>query len=204
MTTVSGAGSRWNCSGSIWTGNAGTGALEITNGAVVTSAGNGYLGFSPGASGFVRVNGAGSTWTTAGNVNVGGNAGGAGGSGTLTIDTGGTVGATETRLYQPGALVLGANATLNGLLTALGGQIVAAADLTFGNNLTVGAGGVRVQTQGHAVVFTGTLAGTGGLTKSGGFFGGTGTLTLTGASTYSGPTTVPDGKLLVDGSIAAR
>ncbi len=134
VTTVSGAGSRWNCSGSIWTGNAGTGALEITNGAVVTSTGNGYLGFSPGASGFVRVNGAGSSWTTALNVYVGGNAGGAGGSGTITDRYGRHRRRHGDEALPSGALNLGANATLKGLLTSLGGQIDAVADLTLVNN----------------------------------------------------------------------
>ena len=149
------------------------------------------------------MNGAGSSWTTALTVYVGGNGNGAGGSGAIQIDTGGTVGATETKLYPSGALNLGANATLTGLLTSLGGQIKTVANLTLVNDVTLGAGGLRVETQGHAAVFSGAFTGTGGLTKSGGFFGGTGTLTLTGTSTYSGPTTVPDGKLFVDGSLAS-
>jgi hypothetical protein len=41
-----------NCSGSIWTGNAAPARWRSPR--AVTSTGNGYLGFSPGASGFVR------------------------------------------------------------------------------------------------------------------------------------------------------
>lgn len=62
--TVDGSGSTWNTgSSTISTGYNGTGTLNITNGADVTS-GTGYIGKNAGSVGTVTVDGYGSTWNT--------------------------------------------------------------------------------------------------------------------------------------------
>ena len=202
---VTGAGSRWDCSGSIWSGNSGVGSLEILDGAVVTTAGNGYLGFSVNTSGFIRVSGAGSSLSYAANLYVGGNAAAAGGSGELQIMDGGTVSATQAKLYPGAYLVLGASPTLNAALTVDGGVLQIAANNTLANNFTVASGGVIVRSSTNTAIFSGQISGPGSLNK---VFGGfitpnPGTLVLTGNSTYTGATLVGQGKLQVDGSITS-
>ena len=59
--------------------------LTIQNGGTLTDVG-GFVGNLPGSQGTVTVSGAGSTWTNIGTLQVGGL-----GTGTLTIQNGGTV-----------------------------------------------------------------------------------------------------------------
>ena len=199
--TVSGAGSRWDCTGSVWSGNSGAGSLDITSGGVVSSAGNGYLGFSINSSGNAVVSGAGSSWTMAANLYVGGNGAAPGGQGVLQIENGGMVGATLTTVYNTGFLQLGANPTLNGPLTFLGGTIQAKANTTFNNSFSLGTGGVFVEPTGFELTLSGNISGSGGLAKS--FLNGSGTLKLTGNNTYSGATAMKGGTVLVNGSITS-
>ncbi|WP_369719614.1 autotransporter domain-containing protein [Bradyrhizobium sp. LLZ17] len=86
--SVDGAGSTWINTGVLTVGNAGTGALTITNGGLVTSTGAINIGNSIGASGRVLVDGAGSSLGLTSNANL--TIGGAG-NGTLTITNGGAV-----------------------------------------------------------------------------------------------------------------
>ncbi|MFZ5778888.1 MAG: autotransporter domain-containing protein [Pseudomonadota bacterium] len=72
-----------------------------------------------------------------------------------------------------------------GSLTGSGSVALGSATLTTGNDNT-------------STSFSGTIAGSGGLTKI-----GTGTLTLTGTNTYTGPTTLNAGGLVVNGSLAS-
>jgi T5SS/PEP-CTERM-associated repeat protein/autotransporter-associated beta strand protein len=199
--TVSGAGSRWDCTGSVWSGNSGAGSLNITSGGVVSSAGNGYLGFSVNSSGSAVVSGAGSSWITAVNLYVGGNGAAPGGQGILQIENGGVVGATLTTVYNSGYLRLGANPTLNGSLTFLGGFIQPIASTTFGKSFSLGSGGAFVQTSGFELTLSGNISGSGGLTKY--TPGGAGTLKLTGNNTYTGATAINGGTVLVNGSITS-
>ncbi len=202
---VSGAGSRWDCTGSLWSGNGGVGSLEITDGGVVTSAGNGYLAFSNITSGYVRVSDAGSSLSYAGDLYIGGNAGGPGGSGTFQMENGAVVSANTATLYPGAYLVLGGSPTLNAPLSVNGANIQANADATFTNSFTVGAGGVYVHTSTYNVTLSGQISGVGGLTKVAGGFTSPdpGTLTLPGTSNYTGGTVVNAGSLVVDGSITS-
>ncbi|WP_265594698.1 choice-of-anchor Q domain-containing protein [Haloferula sp. BvORR071] len=199
--TVTGANSRWDCEGSVWSGNSGIGSLEITAGGVVASAGNGYLGFSTNSSGSAVVSGAGSSWTTAINLYVGGNGAAPGGPGTLQIENGGVVGAAAITVYNTGVLRLGVNPTLNGPLTFLGGSIQPVANTTFTKGFSLGSGGLVVQSSGFDLTLSGNISGTGGISKSS--TGGSGTLKLTGNNTYSGATAINAGTLLVNGSITS-
>jgi len=199
LVTGSGAQrSSWQCQGSVWVGNGGNGTLEVRNGGRVTSAGNGYIAFSNNTTGYAIVSGASSGWITQQSLFIGGNAGAPGGSGTLQIEDQAFVQAFNVTLYNSGTLVLGTSPALLGNFTALGGFIQPIADTTFFQDITLGAGGVRVLTHGFDLTLAGTLSGSGVLEKSKGrFTEGPGTLTLSHANTYSGGTSLLAGKLLV-------
>ncbi|MFL6530026.1 MAG: beta strand repeat-containing protein [Chthoniobacterales bacterium] len=199
--SVSGAGSRWECAGSVWSGNSGNGSLEITSGGVVNSAGNGYLAFSTNSTGNGLVSGTGSSWTMAANLFVGGNGAAPGGQGILQIDNGGVVGSAGATVYNSGILRLGANPTINGPLTFLGGLIQTVASTSFNKSFSLGSGGVLIQTAGFDLTLSGNLSGVGGILKQN--LAGTGTLKLTGNNTYTGATTIDEGTFLVNGSITS-
>ncbi|WP_176936753.1 autotransporter outer membrane beta-barrel domain-containing protein [Bradyrhizobium brasilense] len=85
---VTGAGSSLSSADFLYVGYSGTGTLDIQNGATVTTApsatrGIAGIGVVAGSNGTVTIDGAGSSWTHGGILNVGG-----GGTGTLTIRNG--------------------------------------------------------------------------------------------------------------------
>lgn len=200
--TVSGAGSRWDATGSIWAGNGGVGSLEITDGAVVATTGNCYLGFSTNTSGYIRVNGALSSLAVGARIWVGGTTASAGGSGTLQIENGATVSGLGTTIYPGAYLNLGTGAVLDSPLTIQDGNI-AAGTIDFPNDMTVSSGNLTVYTSTSDPTFSGEISGPGGLTKGSlGFIAPSpGTLTLSGQNSYTGATIVSAGRLIVDGSV---
>ena len=119
------------------------------------------------------------------------------GSGTYTGATAvnvGTLQAGAVNAFSPfSAFTVASGATLDlnsfnqsiGSLAGAGGVTLGSAILTTGNDNT-------------STIFSGSIAGTGGLTKI-----GAGTFMLTGASTYTGPTNVNAGILSVNGSLAS-
>jgi autotransporter-associated beta strand protein len=135
-----------------------------------------------------------------GNLYIGGNGAGAGGSGTLQLEDSGSVFAGSTTLYNTGTLALGGSnpRVLGGPFTVLGGTIQAVSDTSFFSGFTLGAGGARVFTNFSDVTFGGVISGAGALDKSGGFTAGPGTLSLTVNNTYTGGTTVSAGRLLAN------
>jgi fibronectin-binding autotransporter adhesin len=99
--TVDGVGSAWHGSGSMYVGNSGSGALSISGNGTVSNDGDGYLGYSTGASGVVTVSGVGSIWTINDFLHflhVGYN-----GAGTLSITQGGAVYGRGRVGYNPGS-----------------------------------------------------------------------------------------------------
>ncbi len=95
VVTVNGSGSTWTIpSGqtggipSVTVGYYGSGTLSITNGGAVNSTYDNTIGYGGNSAGVVSVDGAGSTWTTSCNLNVGVN-----GGGTLSITNNGNVSA---------------------------------------------------------------------------------------------------------------
>jgi T5SS/PEP-CTERM-associated repeat protein/autotransporter-associated beta strand protein len=189
--TVDGAGSTWTNSGALYVGNRGSSAmLSITNGGKVSNS-DGFIGFGT-ASGTVTVDGVGSTWTNSGNLYVGGSNTGLAGNGTLRIQNSGTVQATETTIWSTGALEIGLTPNLSGTLTFNGGTLRTVANTAFANNASLGAGGVKVDSNGFNSTLSGSYTGAGSFTKT-----NTGSITLSGASTYTGGTTVSGGTLLV-------
>ncbi|HEY2761367.1 MAG TPA: autotransporter-associated beta strand repeat-containing protein [Pirellulales bacterium] len=93
-------------------------------------------------------------------------------------------------------LVLGGgtsgNWTTGGSLNWSGGTLQAVAQLNVNVPITISSIGGTIDTNGFDGTISGSITGTGGITKK-----GTGTLTLAGANSYSGDTTVSAGTLMI-------
>ncbi len=212
---VTGAGTNWVNTGQLTIGSYGQGDLLVEAGGKVSS-NQGYIGSGAGADGHVTVTGPGSSWvTTAYNINVGNF-----GTGTLRIENGGLVRAVaglDLGFSAPtasGTLVLGdAGASLAVLettrisagqgtasVTIDGGVLRALQDRSsfltnFGaRDVTLGANGAVIDTNGYNIGIAPRFVGTGTLTKI-----GTGVLALTGSNTYAGATQVNAGRLDING-----
>ena len=86
--SVSGAGSKWTCTQSLYVGYGGSAGLTIENGGELRTS-SVYLGREVGSSGQITVSGAGSKWTDTNILYVGEK-----GNGTLTVKDGATVNGT--------------------------------------------------------------------------------------------------------------
>jgi T5SS/PEP-CTERM-associated repeat protein len=94
--TVTGPGSTWTGTGSMYVGNFGTGTFNVLVGGGVTAGGKTIVGVNTGTTGTVNVDGLGSTWTTTGATVVGGNLNSvAGGTGIFNVTNGGAVTASS-------------------------------------------------------------------------------------------------------------
>ena len=101
--TIDGAGSTWTNYGILYVGYGGSAMLNITNAGTVrtgmmATSPHGFtaIGYGPGSTGGMTVDGAGSSWVTDGELNVAGS-----GTGTLTISNGGTVTANDATYVWP-------------------------------------------------------------------------------------------------------
>ncbi len=204
-------GAQWINEKQFTVGSYSAGTLLVEDGGKVSS-NQGYIGAGSGSNGSVTVTGVGSSWvTTKSNINIGNF-----GTGALTIDDGGLVHAVTgvdmgvsdptasgTLIMQGGAVLetsrisagLGVvNVTIDdGLLRALANTSNFFADFAA-RDVTLGGGGVVVDTGAYNIAMAPRFVGTGGLTKS-----GAGRLILTGANTYAGATQVDAGRLEVNG-----
>ena len=201
---LSGSGSTWTCNGSVYVGNSGDGELTVTSNAFLSSAGHGYIAFANNTVGNAAVTNGG-RWSTAGTLFVGGNGGGPGGSGTLTV-LNAIVNAAACVIYNTGGLVIAGpesrllSPTGSALpLTINGGYVQAGANTEIFNGFTLGTEGVRFFTAGFTLETYGAISGPGGITKGGHQFLGAGTLILNNASNYTGPTVVSTGALRLAG-----
>lgn len=191
--TVDGAGSGLglNSNAILSVGEAGIGTLTITNGGTVADV-NARVGNAAGATGSVRVDGAGSQWLTANALLLG-----YGGTGALAVTNGGSVVAAATAIGvvsggAGSAVVDGSGSSLttsllfvgddaNGTLSITRGGTVA----TVGSVIGLNAGSIGVVTvDGIGSTFStqGTLSSL--------FIGGrgNGTLTIANGATVSAPT----------------
>ncbi len=193
----------WVNSSNIFVGNSGTGSLVVDGG---YASGN-VVGVGYGAgSGTATV----SSGTLLANVelNIGSS-----GTGSMTVSGGLVRASGDTKLGEStggrGTLVLtGGTLSTNriiesagtGTLTINGGAIQARANqANFIANfeqgdVTIGANGAKIDSNGFAIGIATNLVGTGTLTKV-----GTGTLTLSGSNSYSGGTVVTGGLVLITG-----
>ncbi|MCX5674913.1 MAG: PEP-CTERM sorting domain-containing protein [Planctomycetota bacterium] len=125
--TVTGPGSAFftTADGYMNVGPDGTGTMNITSGGMVVSS-SGFVANHAGSRGQVLVDGPGSMWDVWHYLWVGGDGGGPGGQGSLTVSNGGVVRVTnaETTVYGPSTVYLD-RGTLDarGGLRNLGGQI---------------------------------------------------------------------------------
>lgn len=191
------AQSAWINSDTLSVGGSGTGSLNIDDGVVSNTVG--FIGEFAGSNGTVALNNAASQWQNSGNLYVGGNASGAGGTGLLRIKDGGTVTAATTVVWKTGVMEIGVNPIVNGGLTFAGGTLRTIANTTFSKDATFSsAGATTFDSNGFNSTLSGVFSGAGVLTKI-----GAGSIVLTNASSYTGPTTVNAGELIVNGSITS-
>jgi autotransporter-associated beta strand protein/T5SS/PEP-CTERM-associated repeat protein len=132
-------------------------------------------------SGAFQQNGTGTTIFTAANTYTGGTIINAG---TLQLGPGGSLAPTSALTVNAGGIF-----DLNNFNQTIG-------SLAGAGNVTLGAATLTTGTDNTSTTFSGTISGTGGLTKI-----GAGTLVLTGTNPYSGATTVNGGVLTVNGAI---
>ena len=84
---IDGINSKWTVYAPLYIGNAGSGTLNITGGGGLSnSSGQAYIGYLPGSTGVVTVNGSKSLWSDSSALSVG-----EAGAGTLNIQGGGAV-----------------------------------------------------------------------------------------------------------------
>ncbi|PJI41599.1 MAG: hypothetical protein CTR54_14535 [Rhizobium sp.] len=145
--TVTGAGSRWRNTGTLYVGNLGDGFLTIASNADVSST-DGYVGTEAGSDSELLVTGSGSGWTLSGAFFVGHNSGA---EGTVTIANGGYVGSAQG--------ILGDLAGSVGTMTVTGSRSMWAAvvdpAMLYSGDLNVGRHGT-----GHlSVVNSGAVYG---------------------------------------------
>ncbi|PRD40416.1 hypothetical protein C5748_27125, partial [Phyllobacterium phragmitis] len=164
------------------------GTLAITNGALVSHTGNGLVGEASGATETVLVTGTNSSWTSGGDIRVGGS-----GNGTLTIADGGTVSVDAGFDNLDIAVLAGSTGTLNiGAAlgsTAVGAGTLNAATLAFG----AGTGTLNFNHTETSYDFDAAITGTGTINQV------SGVTNLTGdASGFTGTTNVSGGTLNVD------
>jgi T5SS/PEP-CTERM-associated repeat protein len=137
MATITGAGSKWTNSGSLYVGYYGSGELSIEAGGQVSN----FTGYLTGA---VIVTGAGSKWTNNGSLNIGNL-----GSGVLAIAAGGQVSSTN------GFLGYGSQSTAT--VTGAGSKWTNSSNLYVGfGTLTIEAGGQASNTRGYLGSSSGT------------------------------------------------
>jgi len=173
--TIDGTNSLWNNFRGLYVGFNGQGTLSITGGGHMTNGTFANVGFSAGANGTLNVAGADSVFSTGGALSIGGNVSGAGGTGLLHIDNGGTVSAASVNVWQPGTLT-GTGSITNSTTTTIQGALAPEQTISIAGNVTFGPtastsitltppGGGNISVQG-TVALSGQL----GVTLSGGPF----------------------------------
>jgi uncharacterized repeat protein (TIGR01451 family) len=127
--TIDGPESVWHNDNGLYIGFDGDGTVAITNGGTLESGFFANIGFDTGASGAITLAGDGSRFVNGGTIAVGGNVGGAGGTGLLAVGAGANVDANAIAVWNTGTVEITAapsgvgylhastTATLQGALT---------------------------------------------------------------------------------------
>ncbi|MEX2306365.1 MAG: hypothetical protein WD738_02160 [Pirellulales bacterium] len=209
--TVTGAGSSWTqAPGLLTIGLEGTGTMNITAGATVSTMGpEATIAMFPGSTGSVTVAGAGSSWSMMGNLGVGGAAflgGPAGGTGSLTVGAGATVSVPGlgvmggTTLWPAGTITLTGGTLTTPRIIDNGGTLVFTAgtltltdsDITIGSDgllgasptlgpaMTLDVSGTTSIESGASLSVGGGTFSTGDLVADGAFIFDSGTVNITG------------------------
>ncbi|WP_348935889.1 autotransporter domain-containing protein [Aquabacter sp. CN5-332] len=216
--TVTGEDTQWNLGTSdLYVTYWGPGTLTIEAGGTVTS-GDSYIGYAagvPDSAGTVTVRGENANWNLeSSNLYVGD-----GGTGTLTIEAGGTVtSATSFVGHDGGSGTLNLNGTADdgrgvlatsqivkgpgtaalnfdgGVLRATAGQSDFLSNFAPGD-IEIRAGGAFIDSNGFDIGISAVLEGAGGLTKQ-----GEGTLTLWQSGGIAGAVSIEAGTLALSGS----
>lgn len=109
IVRIDGPGSHWTVGqgGTVLIGNAGTGSVAVTGGGTVASTGRLLIGREPSGQGSIQVDGADSTWSHVGNLQIGDQ-----GTGTLHVGSGGA--------FSSDHAILGGAASAVGSATVIG------------------------------------------------------------------------------------
>jgi T5SS/PEP-CTERM-associated repeat protein len=166
--SVDGAGSEWiSPAAGLYVGvSGGTGTLNITNGADVSN-GEAILGrgFELGAHGTVNVNGAGSSWTNSGRLDVG-----LVGTGVVNVSSGGAISSASARIGGQatgvGTVSIGAGSTWNNAGTIeVGINGNGTLEILSGGTVTA-PGGTTIDVNGASGTGSGRLTGAGTLVSN--------------------------------------
>lgn len=208
--TVDGAGSLLSTTDYLEFGSSGDGSLALTGGGAVQSGSRINIGFFAEDTGSASVSDAGSRLSAGERIRVGVH-----GTGSLTVESGGTVAPTQLVVGE----MTGSEGTFNlnsgGILEVGGSDGILAGSGTTHLNLSGGTvqvtgtaltssvdgtltGSTGIDTNSLGASLSGSFSGSGGLTKT-----GEGMLTISGASTFTGDTLVEEGMLKLEGSLAA-
>jgi T5SS/PEP-CTERM-associated repeat protein len=161
-------------------GFVGSGTLSITHGGSVSSSTVGYIGYVPGSTGVVTVDGAGSTWTNSGDLYVGN-----GGNGTLSITGGGAV--TVESVSVNGTSLLAIDVGSSSLLAVGGGT---GSIYNYGAIRILAGAGVPANTTKYSPISAGTWSGSGTYQALGGTWSA-GSHTFTASSVTAGTSSLP-------------
>jgi len=165
LAVVSGTNSQWHMTAELNVGERANGVLNILNGGTVISI-SGHVGYFDGSSGAVNVSGINSSWTVTNNLAVGGRWTSSGGTGSLSISSGGAVYVGgSTKVWQAGELNIGAGGTLqtDTIFGIAGSLVTIAHGAEYGGNLQ-SAGALVVDGTVNSDTFLqtgGTLQGSG-------------------------------------------
>jgi T5SS/PEP-CTERM-associated repeat protein len=169
--------------------NGASGTLNVTNAGTVTS-GAAFIGRVIGSTGTVTVGGPGgvAAWNITGTFAIGGETSLPGGTGTLTIPTGGVVNAGNLILWPDGTV------DLNGGLLTVGNVVPNGGQINFtGGTLRYTAGSQYTQTYNlnfcTLEVVSGATLTLNAAAINGGFLRGAGTFAVSSGATFAGTST---------------
>jgi T5SS/PEP-CTERM-associated repeat protein len=153
-------------------GASGNGTLTVSNGGTMTSDSSHALsepsiGLGFGSQGTATVQGADSLWTNTGDLYVGGGPEGSGGTGTLTVSSGGTVSVTgNVTVWAGGTASINGGTLTTTLLKLSGGTLAGDGTSTFASPLEITSSGATADVADEGeLTLSGAVTWNGKLTK---------------------------------------